>query len=58
MADVTKLTAEELEFRDNAALAVLSELAGDLDPEEAAQSAYRYADAMLAARKGGGEVGE
>lgn len=55
MADVNRagLTAEELEFRDDAALAALSKLAGDLDPEEAAKLAYEYADAMLAARRGG-----
>lgn len=56
--NVTKLTAEELEFRDDAALAALSGLISDLDPGEVAKLAYEFADAMLAARKGGGEVGK
>lgn len=53
MADVTNprgvasLTAEELEFRDDAALAALSKLAGNLDPVDDAKRAYQYADAML-----------
>lgn len=55
MADLNRarLTAEELEFRDDAALAALSGLVSDLDPQDAAKQAYQYADAMLAARKGG-----
>lgn len=53
MADLTKLTAEELEFRDDAALAALSSIAVHEQPAAAAKLAYQYADAMLAARKGG-----
>lgn len=57
MADVSKLTAEELEFRDDAALAALSGLAGKDNPKAVAELAYEYADAMLAARKGGATNG-
>lgn len=58
MADVTKLTAEEREFRDDAALAALSGMLNSkalahLRPEEQARIAYQYGDAMVVARKGG-----
>jgi hypothetical protein len=53
----TTLTEEELEFRAAAALAALSRLVAREEPKKAAKRAYEYADAMLAARKGSGEVG-
>lgn len=55
MADVSKaqLTAEKLEFRDDAALAALSAIALHEQPEQAAKMAYQYADAMVAARASG-----
>ena len=48
--DHVKLTTEEREFRDDAALAALSSIAVHERPDQAAKLAYDYADAMLAAR--------